>query len=50
MSDRGIPRRDGSGRGVGANRGRGGCTITRLHGRRLANRRPRRGWIEVRQR
>jgi hypothetical protein len=26
---KGIPKRDGSGRGVGANRGRGGCTPPR---------------------
>jgi hypothetical protein len=25
----GVPKRDGSGRGVGANRGRGGCNVTR---------------------
>lgn len=30
---RGIPRRNGSGRGVRANRGRGGCKQTRNIGR-----------------
>ena len=29
---RGVPRRDGSGRGVRANRGRGGCRPTRGRG------------------
>lgn len=28
----GTPKRDGSGRGVRANRGRGGCKITRKDG------------------
>ena len=48
MSDKGIPRRDGKGYTV--NKGRGGCDITRLNGRRMANRRPRRGWREIWQR
>jgi hypothetical protein len=30
---RGNPKRNGSGRGVRANRGRGGCKITRKTGR-----------------
>lgn len=30
---KGVPRRDGSGRGVRANRGRGGCKTTRGTGR-----------------
>ena len=30
---KGIPRRDGSGRGRRANRGRGGCSKTRKKGR-----------------
>jgi len=30
---RGVPKRDGSGRGVRANRGRGGCKTTRSNGR-----------------
>ena len=30
---RGTPRRDGSGRGRRANRGRGGCRVTRRQGR-----------------
>jgi len=30
---KGVPKRDGSGRGVRANRGRGGCTSTRSIGR-----------------
>jgi len=33
MEKRGIPRRDGSGRGTRANRGRGGCNPTRGTGR-----------------
>lgn len=32
-SDQGNPKRDGSGRGVRANRGRGGCPNTRRGGR-----------------
>jgi len=31
---KGVPKRDGSGRGVRANRGRGGCKTTRTTGRR----------------
>jgi len=31
---KGVPKRDGSGRGTGANRGRGGCVPTRGRGRR----------------
>lgn len=31
---KGVPRRDGSGRGVRANRGRGGCSPTRRVGKR----------------
>jgi hypothetical protein len=30
---KGTPKRDGSGRGVRANRGRGGCATTRRRGR-----------------
>lgn len=30
---KGIPRRDGSGRGIRANRGRGGCKITQRRGK-----------------
>ena len=30
---KGVPKRDGSGRGVRANRGRGGCKVTRSTGR-----------------
>jgi len=30
---KGVPRRNGSGRGVRANRGRGGCKTTRTTGR-----------------
>lgn len=30
---RGVPKRDGSGRGRRANRGRGGCRVTRGRGR-----------------
>ncbi len=33
MAKKGVPRRDGSGRGVRANRGRGGCKTTRNVGR-----------------
>ena len=33
MAKRGVPKRDGSGRGVRANRGRGGCKKTRSVGR-----------------
>jgi len=33
MSKRSIPKRDGSGKGVRANRGRGGCKKTRKIGR-----------------
>jgi len=33
MSKAGVPKRDGSGRGVRANRGRGGCKTTRSVGR-----------------
>lgn len=32
---KGKPKRDGSGRGTRANRGRGGCTPTRKKGKRL---------------
>ncbi len=32
-SKRGTPKRDGSGRGIRANRGRGGCKNTRSTGR-----------------
>ena len=35
MAKRGVPKRDGSGRGVRANRGRGGCKKTRKSKRRL---------------
>ncbi|GAH33000.1 unnamed protein product, partial [marine sediment metagenome] len=30
---KGVPRRNGSGKGVRANRGRGGCKVTRKTGR-----------------
>lgn len=33
MRRKGIPRRDGSGKGIRANRGRGGCAKTRKIGR-----------------
>ena len=33
MVKKGVPKRDGSGRGVRANKGRGGCTPTRGKGR-----------------
>jgi len=32
-SKKGVPKRDGSGRGTRANEGRGGCTTTRSKGR-----------------
>lgn len=34
MAKKGVPKQDGSGRGVRANRGRGGCKPTRRTGRR----------------
>lgn len=33
MATKGIPKRDGSGRGRRANQGRGGCPVTRKTGR-----------------
>jgi len=33
MAKKGTPKRDGSGRGVRANRGRGGCQTTRNQGK-----------------
>lgn len=33
MTRKGVPKRDGSGRGRRANRGRGGCSKTRSIGR-----------------
>ena len=33
MARKGVPKRDGSGRGVRANQGRGGCKTTRKTGR-----------------
>jgi len=33
VKSKGKPRRDGSGRGIRANRGRGGCSKTRRTGR-----------------
>jgi len=33
MAKKGTPKRDGSGKGIRANRGRGGCTTTRSIGR-----------------
>ena len=33
MAKKGVPKRDGSGRGTRANRGRGGCVPTRGKGR-----------------
>jgi len=33
MAKKGVPKRDGSGRGVRANRGRGGCKVTRKKGK-----------------
>ena len=38
-----VPRRDGSGRGVRANRGRGNCEITREVGQGRSTPPPRRG-------
>lgn len=32
MIKKGVPRRDGSGKGVGANRGRGGCKPIKRNG------------------
>ena len=32
MAKQGVPKRDGSGRGIRANRGRGGCKPTRSTG------------------
>ncbi len=40
MAKKGVPKRDGSGKGERANRGRGGCTTTRSKGRG-SNRRQR---------
>lgn len=34
MVKKGVPKRDGSGRGVRANRGRGGCSNTKKTGKR----------------
>jgi len=34
MATKGTPKRDGSGKGVRANRGRGGCKTTRKSGRK----------------
>ena len=34
---KGVPKRDGSGKGVRANRGRGGCSPTRSTGRGKGN-------------
>lgn len=34
MTDKGVPKRNGSGKGRRANRGRGGCKKTRNVGRR----------------
>lgn len=33
MAKKGVPRRNGSGRGVRENRGRGGCKVTRIIGK-----------------
>ena len=33
MAKKGIPKHDGSGRGVRANRGRGGCKTTKKQGK-----------------
>ena len=45
MTKKGTPKRDGSGRGVRANRGRGGCKETEKVGRgRTSSRRIRR-WV-----
>ena len=33
MKRKGIPKRDGSGKGTRVNRGRGGCIPTRIKGR-----------------
>jgi hypothetical protein len=38
MVRKGVPKRDGSGRGVRANRGRGGCKKTRSKGRGYSRR------------
>ena len=40
-NQKGVPRRDGSGRGTRANRGRGGCFSTQIFGR---NRRQSKGY------
>jgi len=34
MAKKGVPKRDGSGKGVGANRGRGGCNPPKRKNRR----------------
>ena len=33
MKRKGIPKKDGSGKGIRANRGRGGCSTTKSKGR-----------------
>lgn len=33
MASKGVPKRDGSGKGVRANKGRGGCATTRRTGK-----------------
>ena len=33
MAKKGVPKRDGSGRGVRANKGRGGCKSTKATGK-----------------
>jgi len=34
MTKKGVPKKDGSGKGLGANRGRGGCETPTRKGRR----------------
>jgi len=42
MAKRGVPKRDGSGRGTRANRGRGGCSSTKVRGQGRSGNRGRR--------
>lgn len=32
MAKKGVPKKDGSGKGARANRGRGGCSVTKKNG------------------
>lgn len=43
IDKKGVPKRDGSGRGVRANRGRGGCETTKEIGQGRTTPPPRRG-------